>query len=105
MYRLAGYCKLFEVLVVPQAEIGERRFVRAGMNRAILGTDDTPAAGSLGRAQRSGTVGPHVTHAGRMRRLVKAVGRGHRADLHGFEQDVVGRIHRHQAAHSVTVSC
>ena len=68
------------------------RVVGGGIDRAIFGVDHAPAAFGLDLAHGGERIGQEIAHAGAMRHLVEAVGRGDRPDPHRLEQDIVARI-------------
>ena len=84
-----------DIHISPQAGFGERLDVAGGMEVALLGGDDAPAACSLHAAHGDHAVGEHAAHAVAVRRLIEPVWRCDRAYPDGFEQDIVTWITGH----------
>ena len=83
------------VLVVPQDGEGQRRIIRAGMDRHRARAHHAPAAFGLGFAERGTHLRQCIGHAAGVRHLIEAVRRGHGPDPHRLEQNIEARIARH----------
>ena len=59
------------------------------MNGTVFGAHYAPSAFGLDAAECRRRLGRPPAHAGGMRCLIEAVGRGDRPDLHWLEQDIV----------------
>ncbi|MEI2807145.1 MAG: hypothetical protein V9G18_14785 [Albidovulum sp.] len=97
MDRRGHRCVVSHVAVVPERGIGRVGVVRAGMDRAVFGIHHAPAALGLDPSHGGERVGVEVAHAGAVRHLVEAVGRGDRADPDRLEEDVEAGVAGHPA--------
>jgi len=81
VHRIGHQAQVAHVVVVAQARARVRRFVRAVVDRAVLGADHAPTAFGLETAQRGQHARPLIAHAGTVRHLVETIGRGDRAQF------------------------
>ncbi len=80
------------IALVPQVRLGEGLGIAGHMEIALLGAHHAPSAFRLHAAHGDHGVGEHPPHAVAVGGLIEAVGRRHRADGNGFEQDVIAGI-------------
>ena len=78
--------------LVPQPRLVGGRDVGGRVDFRLLGGDHAPSALGLDAAKRGFRIRVAVPHAGAVRHLVEAVGRGDRADPDRLEQDVVSGV-------------
>ena len=81
-----------EILVVPESEFDEGPDVRRRVDLDLFGADHSPAALGLDLTHVRLARRIAVSHAVAVRHLIETVSRGDRADLHGFEEDVVAGV-------------
>ena len=83
------------IFVIPQATVRQRCIIATGVNRAIAGVDDAPAAFSADFAHGRTGVRHLIAGPECVRRLVKAIRCGHGADPDRVEKDIVAGISTH----------
>ena len=86
-----------QIVVIPQTQLDIRRDLRSMVHFILLGEDDAPAALSLDAAHSGRSRGVAIAATVAMWHLVKSVPGGYRSNLHGFEQNIVTWISRHDS--------
>lgn len=96
MHRLGHHRMGTDIGLVPERSKGKRAVVRRWMHRTGAGRDDAPAAFGFHAAEGRADMRVGIGHAGRVRHLEEAVGRGLGTDPDRFEQDVETRLAGHK---------
>ena len=92
MHGIYHSSQIGQVTIIPHTGFGKRLHVASWVEVTLFGSDDSPAAFGLHTAHFYHAVREHAPHAVTVGDLIKPVWRSNRANLHGFEQDVVSGV-------------
>jgi hypothetical protein len=103
VYRIDHQRLYLDVVIIPQAAVGQRCIIRTRVDGTVAGVDDAPAAFGADFADCRARVRHLMSGTAREWRLVEAIRRGHGADLYRLEKSVVARISTHAGRFPVAI--